>query len=92
MSPRWSVTPSSSCSGLMYQSVPTEASDLDGRQSTVEAEERVREDIIGLHPPPRARVALKHLAGEPQEPVAGVVDEQFIGRAVPAFGEIDEPL
>jgi hypothetical protein len=66
--------------------------DLHGGQCPMETEERVLEHIVSLLPSPETGVAVKHLPGEPQEPVAGMVDEEFIGLPVPAAGQINESL
>jgi hypothetical protein len=65
---------------------------LHGREGPVQADERVLENIVRLLPSPQAWKASEHLAGEFEEPVTGMVDEQGLGTGVALFGEFDQAL
>ena len=61
-------------------------------QRPVQPEHGVLEHVAGLLPPPQVRVPAEQLAGQLHEPVAGVVDEGGVRRAVPGQRPVDVPL
>ena len=61
-------------------------------QGTMEPDKRVLKDIVGRLPSPQARVAPEHLAGEFQEPFAGVIQEKALRSRIARSGEINQAL
>ena len=47
--------------------------DFNLRQGSMESHQAVLKDVVGLHPAAQARMTVKHLAGELEEPVTGMV-------------------
>ena len=45
------------------------------RQGPVQPDHGVLVNVVRLFPSPQARVAMKHLAGEPQQSVAGMIEK-----------------
>lgn len=58
----------------------------------METNERVLENIVRLLPSSQAGEAVEHLAGEFEEPVAGMVNQQGLGRRIAFPGEVDQAL
>ena len=58
----------------------------------MEPDKRVLKDIVCRLPSPQARVAPEHLAGEFQEPFAGVIQEKALRPRITRPGEINQAL
>ena len=50
------------------------------------------EDIVSLRPPAEAWMAVKHLSGEFEQAVAGMMEQRLFGCRVTCEGLIKQPL
>ena len=67
-------------------------SDLCLGQGSVKANQAPLENVIGLHPAAEARMAVKHLSGEPEEPITRMVEQSLFGHWVSVEGLIQKHL
>jgi hypothetical protein len=70
----------------------TDTLELNARQGSVQPDEGVLKNIIGLHPPTEIRPTMEHFSRESEKPVAGMVEELILGRRIPIQGHPQKAL
>jgi hypothetical protein len=65
---------------------------LDLSQRPVEANEGVLKHVIGLLPAAKVRIAVEHLAGQPQQPVARMIEQGLPGGFLPGSCKLNQVL
>ena len=58
----------------------------------MEADQGILKNVVGLFPPSQIGEPVKHLPGQPQQPVTGVLNEESMGVGIPGQSLVDQVL